>query len=313
MFISRQSFNKIFKSKFWTKLNETIVPFQDNVKKEDFPDSLYDKIDNFTYNPKPPREYIVYNKHNGVSRYVPTFSREDYCVYFLCVKLIEDEIAINRVEGTYGGWRLGNPIRLKEEEEFLELSYVPFNTLNSFAWVEEWGSFQNIARANADLEDWKYITKLDIANFYDCVNLNILEKKVRSVVSKEKQDVVTLLFYFLQNWNKKLEGYHTKTIGIPQDEIGDCSRILANFYLQDYDESIRSICRELEAKYIRYSDDQILYAKSSTIAKNILFEISKELLKINLSINSGKINELFKIDDFNNYWCFDLFDLLSSN
>jgi hypothetical protein len=198
MKIERASFDKIFASKFWSKLKDSIVPFGTTPVKIDFLDKLYSEISEFTYLPKNPREYIVINKHKGISRYVPTFSREDYCVFFLCIKLLENEIAVNRVNGTFGGWTLGNPIRLKEEQEIIELEYVPFNTINELSWVQEWQSFQSIAKRYRDLDNWKCFINLDIANFYDCINLTILERKIRHVVPKSKQDVVTLLFHFLQ-------------------------------------------------------------------------------------------------------------------
>lgn len=310
MKIDRASFDKITASKFWTKLKDSIVPFSSTPTKTKFLDELFLGITEYTYNPKNPREYIVINKHNGISRYVPTFSREDYCVYFLCIKLLENEIAVNRVNGTYGGWTLGNPIRLKEEQEILELDYMPFNTINDLSWVNEWQSFQNIAKTYRDIDDWECFINLDIANFYDCINLTILEKKIRHTIPKQKQDVVTLLFHFLQNWNKKLEGYNQKTVGIPQDEIGDCSRILANFYLQDYDLAMSEICDKLGAKYIRFADDQIIYAKDLQTAKIILFEASKELLRINLNFNSSKVKEFKSKDEFDTYWTFEIFELL---
>ena len=310
MKIDRASFDKIFESKFWVKLKESIVPFDTTPEKTKFLDELYAGITEFTYNPKNPREYIVVNKHNGISRYIPTFSREDYCVFFLCIKLLENEIAVNRVDGTFGGWTLGNPIRLKEEQEILELEYVPYNTINELSWVKEWQTFQNIANTYKEVDTWSYFINLDIANFYDCINLTALERKIRHVVPKAKQDVVTLLFHFLQNWNKKLEGYTLKTVGIPQDEIGDCSRILANFYLQDYDLKISEICERFGAKYIRFADDQIIYTKDLQTARNILFEASKELLRINLNFNSSKVKEFRSIDEFDTYWAFEIFEQL---
>jgi hypothetical protein len=253
----------------------------------------------------------VANKHNGISRYIPTFSRADYCVYYLSLKLLEGEIATNRVEGTFGGWTLGNPIRLKEEAEILELDYIPFNTLNELSWIKEWRNFQSIAWRYRNIKQWNFIVNLDIANFYDCINLSILERKIRHSVPRIKQDVVTLIFHFLRNWNKKLEGYNPKTVGLPQDEIGDCSRILANFYLQDYDNSIKKICDDVGAKYTRFADDQIIFTNSKEDARIILFEASKELLRVNLNLNSGKVKEFQTINAFDTYWAFAIFNVFN--
>lgn len=307
MKIDKSSFIKLFESRFWKKLKESLVPFGSTPEKIKFLNEVYEEITEFTYNPKHPRDYIVINKHNGISRYVPTFSRKDYCVYFLCIKLLEKEIAVNRVEGTFGGWTLGNEIRLKEEQEIIELDYVPYNTINDLSWSQEWQSFQNIAKKYRDINDWNCFINLDIANFYDCINLAMLERKIRHAVPKAKQDTVTLMFHFLRNWNKRLEGYNQKTVGIPQDEIGDCSRILANFYLQDYDKVMTEICEKFNSKFIRFADDQIIYTNDMGTARNILFEASRELLKINLNFNSSKVKEFKSKEEFNQYWAFDLF------
>jgi hypothetical protein len=223
---------------------------------------------------------------------------------------LENEIAVNRVEGTFGGWTLGNPIRLKEEQEIIELDYVPFNTINELSWSQEWRSFQGIARKFNDTGDYRYYINLDIANFYDTINLAILERKIRHAVSKAKQEVVTLLFHFLQNWNKRIEGYNIKTVGLPQDEIGDCSRILANFYLQDFDLAMKTSCEKYGSQFIRFADDQIIFTHNKETARLILFEASKELFKINLNVNSSKVNEFGSKAEFETYWAFEIFDLL---
>jgi hypothetical protein len=311
MKITQKSLIDTFNSKFWTKLNESIIPFTDKpINKIKFLEELHSEVTDFTYSPSQPRDYIHINKHNGVTRFVPTFNRKDYCVYFLSIKLLELEVAVNRVEGTFGGWTLGNKIRLKEEQEIIELDYVPYNTINELSWANEWRSFQNISRKYKDSGNYSYFINLDIANFYDTINLAILERKIRHAVPKKKQDVVTLLFHFLQNWNKKIEGYNAKTVGLPQDEIGDCSRILANFYLQDYDLAMKEICDKYDSKYIRFADDQIIFTQNKEIARLILFEASRELFKINLNINSSKVREFESNVEFEKYWAFEIFDQL---
>lgn len=312
MNIDKASFIELFKTKFWSKLNESLVPFNDKpINKEEFLERLYNQVTNFIYTPSHPRHYIHVNKHNGVTRFVPTFNRKDYCVFYLCIKLLEKEIAVNRIEGTFGGWTLGNPIRLKEEQEIIELDYVPFNTINELSWSKEWRTFQGIARKYLATGDYNYFINLDIANFYDTINLAILERKIRHAIPKAKQEVATLLFHFLHNWNKRLEGYNTKTVGIPQDEIGDCSRILANFYLQDYDLIMKSICEKYNSQFIRFADDQIIYTHDQKTARVILFEASRELFRQNLNLNSSKVKEFESREEFNTYWAFDIFDLLS--
>jgi hypothetical protein len=75
---------------------------------------------------------------------------------------------------------------------------------------------------------------------------------------------------------------------------------------------MNEICDKYGAKYIRFADDQIIYAKDLHVAKNILFEASRELLKINLNFNSSKVKEFKSKADFDTYWAFELFELLKN-
>lgn len=109
-----------------------------------------------------------------------------------------------------------------------------------------------------ELDEDDVILKLDIANFYDNINLSLLEKKLLVSVPVEKLEFINMLMYFLKNWNLKNDKYHLKSVGIPQNEFGDQSRLLANFYLQNYDKMVKRICDISNATYIRYADDQII-------------------------------------------------------
>ncbi len=122
-----------------------------------------------------------------------------------------------------------------------------------------------------------------------------------------------MLFHFLRNWNRRFERYSQKYVGIPQNEVGDCSRILANFYLQDYDAFMKAKCDKYNACYLRYSDDQIIMANNEETAYEILFEASKELFKINLNINSSKVEPFYPRDKFYEYWAFEIFELLDDS
>ncbi len=317
--ISESEFLAIFSSRFWKKnIKETLIEYQENEipNKIEFLKQLYAEIKEKNWSPNSPRNYVVYNKHNLVSRIVPSFHFRENCLYYFCVERIQNNIAQNRIEGTYGGWTLNNPIRLKEQEEVSRLtapvSGIPFGTYTPYEWSEHWKDFQKRAFEWSQDEKFQYFLKFDIANFYDCINLNLLESKIRHVVSKEQIFYVDLLFYFLQNWNRPIEGYHRKSTGLPQDEVGDSSRILSNFYLQDFDFYMKKVCDENGSKYMRYSDDQIIISKDSETAKKILFLASRELHKIGLNINSSKV-ESFSRDEYMKYWAFDVFsDLYDS-
>lgn len=120
---------------------------------------------------------------------------------------------------------------------------------------------------------------LDIAKFYDSINLDILERKIRAHVDRQNYPAVDLLFVLLRFWNRSLEGYGAKSVGLPLEEIGDNSRILANFYLAEYDETLVSFGESFQpgGKYLRYADDQILMASEMDQAEETLFRAGVEL------------------------------------
>jgi hypothetical protein len=297
--------------------NNSYVPWKSfpltETKRSKFLTQLYSKVTQGLYTPSFPRDYVVSNKHNYVARIVPSLTLEDYCVYYYCVKTIEKFLAINRVEGTYGGYRLGGEFRKKENIEFNELQEITFSvspfTFNHLAWVKAWRDFQKKARVYSADKNFKYFLKFDIANFYNTINLTILERKIRVACPKEYTDEIDLLFHFLKFWNKRFLKYSEQTISIPQDEVGDCSRLLANFYLQEYDQQLFSACNSAGCKFMRYADDQILLTTDKEKAEDILFFASKELFKIGLNINSAKVDR-YNRDDWEYYWSFSIFDLL---
>src|SRR3989344_1733171 len=86
-----------FGGRFWTKLKESLVPFDDEfsrneITRQDYLAALHTNLSKRNYYPSNPRDYICTDKHNAVTRIVPTFCRADYCVYFYCIKTIEDFI-----------------------------------------------------------------------------------------------------------------------------------------------------------------------------------------------------------------------------
>lgn len=309
--IDLESFIKIFPKSFSKKLNESIIPHDEPIIRNEIASNLYKEICEFKYHPSTPRDYIIINKGNHVARISPTFHPKDYFVYYFCTKVLEDEIAVNYIEGTYGGWRLGNQIKLREGSDELEiLNSAPSNSYNPFLWTENWTDFQKKAYENNNHEEYKVVVKLDIANFYDNVNIDLLSKKLQLAAPKTKTFYIELLIHFLNNWNKKFQGYSKKSVGLPQDEISDSSRLLANFYLQDYDKEIKNRCEKVDAKYLRYADDQLFYTKNLNDAQFLVYESSKLLSRIGLNINTGKVEYFDNPDKFNQYWAFELFELL---
>ncbi|CCY46727.1 putative retron type reverse transcriptase [Firmicutes bacterium CAG:822] len=306
-----ESFENVFSNSFYKKVvKETLIPIK--MSKQEFQNTLidlYKDIINGNYSPSILRGRIFTYKNNNVARIIPCLTIRDEALYFFLVKLLEEDIATNRIDGTFGGWRLGNAIK---ELENLEIEYVT-NSYNPKLWNKNWKEFSNIvwAKIRTDVYDVAY--SLDIANFYDNINLNILEKKLLATVGRKKSQIVYLLIYFLKYWNKSIDNYNYKTVGIPQSEFGDQSRLLANFYLQDYDSIISELCLEQGAEYVRYADDQIIFARNDTDINRIMLSICNELNKIGLNVNASKVHK-YTMEELETYYGYEMInDILEEN
>ncbi|MCL2017541.1 MAG: RNA-directed DNA polymerase [Alphaproteobacteria bacterium] len=304
-------------------IKNSMVAFSKHPDKNILLSKLYDNISWNTYQPSLPREYIVYNKGRCVARIVPTFELNDYCVYFYCLNKLQDFVcdANDRVENTFGGWRIDNPIKKVEDleqEVLLDFStYSPYATLKIQGWLNEWKQFSQVSLGIS--EDYKekygdcfYVATFDVANFYDGIRIDILEKLLRSKVSNLFSGEIDLLLYFLKYWNKPFDGYFPRTSGIPQDEVGDCSRQLANFYLRDYDKKMYLLTQKMDATYLRYADDMMIFGKSKNDIEKIVFEASKLLHKIGLNINVGKVC-IMSAAEYHIYEGFDILTKINSD
>lgn len=306
-----ESFENVFSNSFYKKVvKETLIPIK--MSKQEFQNTLidlYNDIINGNYSPSILRGRIFTYKNNNVARIIPCLTIRDEALYFFLVKLLEEDIATNRVDGTFGGWRLGNAIK---ELENLEIEYVT-NSYNPKLWNKNWKEFSNIVWAKIRIDVYDVAYSLDIANFYDNINLNILEKKLLATVGRKKSQIVYLLIYFLKYWNKSIDNYNYKTVGIPQSEFGDQSRLLANFYLQDYDSIISELCLEQGAEYVRYADDQIIFARNDTDINRIMLSICNELNKIGLNVNASKVHK-YTMEELETYYGYEMInDILEEN
>lgn len=307
------NFLDLISSSLWKHIfKKTYVPLDPITDRKSFLKSLFEEIKSNAYNPGMPREYVISNKHNLVSRIVPVLSVKDICVYYYCVKSLEKYLAVNRIEGTFGGFSMGGTQRNMENQEFTSMSEITTSvspySFNPLAWVNAWKDFQKKAYIYGN--GYTCFIKFDVANFYDSINLSLLEKKVRASCDSNCADTIDLLFYFLANWNKRFEKYQPKTVGIPQDEVGDCSRILANFYLQEFDQVFSNFCQSKNMRYLRYADDIFVMSDNLNDAKEALFVASKEFSKIGLNINSSKVDIYKSKKEYDDYWAFEIFDLL---
>ncbi len=323
-------FRKYFNHNFWRAFKNK--PFfnvpKSKGEKDKFIEKLYSEIQKRTYYPSVPEYYIDRDKGNCVTRIIPVFTLEDYCVYYYCIKKIENKIAYNRVENTFGGWTLGGVIRKSEHDE-MEARREHFNrqedfvaelhgvsvseySFNPLAWTRAYGDLNAKLYAIAEMQNYHYVAELDIANYYDSIRLDILEARIRELANVEDTDIISLLFHFLNYWNRNTNLYNKQTVGIPQDFMGDCSRILANFYLQAYDKYVFDLCKKNKCEYLRYADDQFLFSEDKEKLDILIFKVSKQLSSIGLSVNQKKV-KVCKTEELLKYRSFKIFDLLKDD
>jgi hypothetical protein len=96
---NRSEFLRVFPPKFKDKLKESIIPFKEKLIAKNIANGLYRDLADFKYHPSPPRDYIVFNKHNYVSRIVTSFHAKDYFLTYFCCKMLEEEIAKIEFQG----------------------------------------------------------------------------------------------------------------------------------------------------------------------------------------------------------------------
>lgn len=314
---TREEFKQIISKSFIDHIRkESFLPLEGPINREEYCDKVYEEILQNTYHPSLPRENIIARKHGGAVRLIPVFTLKDSVVYYFCVKSLEDYLAEGYVDCTFGGFRLSGKIKTLEDSELNGINEIPFSSspfsFNPTAWTEAWQEFQKRAYQISREETSKYFIFLDIANFYCTIDLALLERKVRSKSPDALSFEIDLLFYFLKYWDRSSYYFAPKSIGIPMSDFGEGSRLLANFFLQDYDKRVRDYCLSKNAKYLRYSDDQIIVAPNKNAAEEILRFASIELSKIGLNVNSGKIQHFSTREEFEEHWAFEIFQKLST-
>jgi uncharacterized protein YfkK (UPF0435 family) len=323
-------FKKYFNRNFWNAFSNKNI-FIDSPStpknKDKFIVETYNEIVQKAYYPSLPQLYLDINKGKGVTRIIPVFSLKDYCIYYYCIKKLESKLAFNRVNNTFGGWTLGGLFRKSEKdemekrkkdfdkfEEFMsELNGISVTqySFNPQAWAKAYGDLNAKLYATSKERKYKFVVELDISNFYDSIRLDILEHRVREVFDEKFSDTISLLFLFLNYWNRKINSNNRQIVGIPQDALGDCSRILANFYLQPYDHFVSETCKKMGGKYLRYSDDQFIFSNNQNDLEQMVYLISKKLNSMGLFVNQKKVR-FFSTAELTEYRSFNLFDLLKT-
>lgn len=312
--IEKKNFRRWFNRSFWKAFKNANFPIEipeNKNQKSDLIEKIYLSISSARYSPSIPETELVYNKGHGVARTVPIFCIEDYCVYYFCIKELEDVLCNNRTPNTFGGWRLGGKLREKETAEVeCELTNYGRYSFNPLAWTQEFGEFNSLLYSQIDTGNYSHALEFDISNFYDSVRLDILERWIREEAGSEQGWIITLLFYLLNHWNRRNTGLHPQAVGLPQDAFADCSRILSNYYLQKYDKFAKKICDKADVQYFRYADDQTILLNNPDKIENLLLLLTKYLDRYGLRINQKKVHRR-TVEELEKYRCRSIHDIFS--
>lgn len=327
--ILQEDFSKEIDLNFWNSITKKVW-YKDIINYKDFDrrevlSTIKEQINAHEYNFSTPIYYFV-PKKKGVLRKVKIYDIKDICIYYYCVKKIQDKLTkkIKENENVFGGFRFSSDNKSITAEKVqqqndalneLELYDYEYETfLSEYQYRKEWSDYQNMAREAH--EQYDYYIHIDIAHFYDDVNLDILEKEIRHTVD-DQTPIIDLLFYFLRTSEKRDLGYSMTNVGIPQEEIGEMSRVLANFYLVRYDNEIinflNSFLGEGNYQYLRYSDDMwIFYNGEKDYAYKIIQEASLFLNNLKLHVNENK-TKILDNKEFEEHWHFNDWDLIQTN
>jgi len=306
MLVTWEEFKKWFNRGFWRAFSNAALPIslpQSVAERERTVRRVYDSIISARYAPNVPETEIVINKGFGVTRTVPVFTIEDYIFFYFCIKELEDVLCAHRVPNTFGGWTLGGKLRSKEVEEIeSEATEYGRYSFNPNAWRQAFGEFNALLFGQIETGIYPLILQFDLSNFYDSVRLDILQRWIREEAGSYRGWIITLLFYFLNQWNRQKTGLHPQAVGIPQDALADCSRILANYYLQRYDSFASALCAKAGAVYFRYADDQMILLESENSIETLMLLLTRKLDRYGPRVNQKKVL-LWTVRELEEYRC----------
>lgn len=110
-----------------------------------------------------------------------------------------------------------------------------------------------------------YFTKIDINKFYDEIDRKILLKKLKLKIKNKA--ILNLILKSINtptvpsNYYKNDIGQYYQTKGIPQGL--PISNILAQIYLNEFDDYVKSFINENETIYLRYVDDILIISTNN--------------------------------------------------
>ncbi|NPD92740.1 CRISPR-associated endonuclease Cas1 [Xylanibacter muris] len=159
---------------------------------------------------------------------------------------------------------------------------------NSYGYRPDKGHTKAIKFVRHCCQNKKYpfVLRLDIDNYFDTINHDILFTRLRSVIPDEEILRLVKLCVQMGNVNKGCQ-WKENSQGIAQGSV--LSPLLSNFYLHSFDQFILS----KTPMYVRYADDFIICCESKEKAE-LLLKGGTEFLekRLKLSLNPPVVSEI---------------------
>ena len=205
-----------------------------------------------------------------------------------------------------------NIVKSKEEEAMAYGQGYGADPFSSHLWLKEWRKFSDLISALVtDKSIGSCVVTTDIANFYDSIEIPRLISKIRRSAPAES-DTTDALNAFLSSWNRRHIGYLASTKGIPQEIISDASRVLSHFYLQEFDGDFKEYCDHRKLRYIRWSDDILIFGNSRQKLQAAVHHASRLLRDLGLNLNASKTKYMSK-NELSRQRCLNLIAAISDD
>ena len=167
-------------------------------------------------------------------------------------------------------------------KSIIELRYEKIFLGCSYGYRPGKGATKAIRRVLAECskKQYKYVLRLDIDNFFDTIDHEILQKRL--IATGTEAEIVRLIMLCVKMGKVKqnsLEWVETE-YGTPQGAV--LSPILSNLYLHSFDQFAVS----KNVPYVRYADDFLFLTETKEQAKELLSKTEAHLKeKLKLSLN----------------------------
>lgn len=148
------------------------------------------------------------------------------------------------------------------------------------------GKAVRFARACCQNKSYPLALRLDIDNYFDTVNHELLFERVYPLIADAEIFRLVQLCVKMGMVNKQMKWTEISQ-GVPQGAV--LSPLLANFYLHSFDQFVLSRTK----MYVRYADDFVILCTSREEAEKLLSECSAFLeQRLKLKLNTPVISEV---------------------